>query len=109
MRIAQEEIFGPVASVIKFKTEDEAVAIANGTPYSLAAAVWSNDVTKVLSVAHRLKAGTVWVNTYGHTDTRLPWGGAGGESGISRDLGEAALENYTERKAVWVNLRRGGK
>ncbi len=109
MRIAQEEIFGPVASVIKFKTEDEAVAIANGTPYSLAAAVWSNDVTKVLSVAHRLRAGTVWVNTYGHTDTRLPWGGAGGESGISRDLGEAALENYTERKAVWVNLRRNAK
>jgi aldehyde dehydrogenase (NAD+) len=109
MRIAQEEIFGPVASVIKFKTEDEAVAIANGTAYSLAAAVWSNDVTKVLSVAHRLKGGTVWVNTYGHTDTRLPWGGAGGESGISRDLGEAALENYTERKAVWVNLRRPTK
>jgi aldehyde dehydrogenase (NAD+) len=106
MRIAQEEIFGPVASVIKFETEDEAVAIANGTPYSLAAAVWSKDITKVLNVAHRLRAGTVWVNTYGHTDTRLPWGGAGGESGISRDLGEAALENYTEKKAVWVNLRR---
>jgi aldehyde dehydrogenase (NAD+) len=105
MRIAQEEIFGPVASVIGFADEDDAVAIANGTAYSLAAAVWSRDVTRVHRVAHRLRAGTVWVNAYGHTDARLPWGGAGGDSGIGRDLGEAALANYTETKTIWINLR----
>jgi aldehyde dehydrogenase (NAD+) len=105
MRIAQEEIFGPVASVIGFADEDEAIAIANGTAYSLAAAVWTGDVTRAHRVAHRLRAGTVWVNTYGHTDTRLPWGGAGGDSGIGRDLGEAALANYTETKTIWINLR----
>jgi aldehyde dehydrogenase (NAD+) len=105
MRIAQEEIFGPVASVIGFEGEDHAVAIANGTAYSLAAAVWSRDVTRVHRVAHRLRAGTVWVNTYGHTDARLPWGGAGGDSGIGRDLGESALANYTETKTIWISLR----
>jgi aldehyde dehydrogenase (NAD+) len=105
MRIAQEEIFGPVASVIGFADEDEALAVANGTAYSLAAAVWSRDVKRVHRVAHRLRAGTVWVNTYGHTDTRLPWGGAGGDSGIGRDLGEAALANYTETKTIWIDLR----
>ena len=105
MRIAQEEIFGPVAAVIRFADEDEAIAIANGTAYSLAAAVWSRDVTRVHRVAHRLRAGTVWVNTYGQTDTRLPWGGTGGDSGIGRDLGEAALANYTETKTIWINLR----
>ncbi|HEY7925871.1 MAG: aldehyde dehydrogenase family protein [Candidatus Dormibacteria bacterium] len=105
MRIAQEEIFGPVASVIGFTDEDEAIAIANGTAYSLAAAVWSRDVTRVHRVAHRLRAGTVWVNTYGQTNTRLPWGGAGGDSGIGRELGEAALANYTETKTIWINLR----
>ena len=104
MRIAQEEIFGPVASVISFADEDDAIAIANGTAYSLAAAVWSRDVTRVHRVAHHLRAGTVWVNTYGHTDPRLPWGGAGGDSGIGRDLGEAALSNYTETKTIWINL-----
>ncbi|HEY8676591.1 MAG TPA: aldehyde dehydrogenase family protein [Candidatus Dormibacteraeota bacterium] len=105
MRIAQEEIFGPVASVISFADEDDAIAVANGTAYSLAAAVWTNDVTRAHRVAHRLRAGTVWVNTYGHTDARLPWGGAGGDSGIGRDLGEAALANYTESKTIWINLR----
>lgn len=107
MRIAREEIFGPVASVIRFSDEDEAVRIANDTEYSLAAAVWSNDITRVHRVAKRLRAGTVWVNTYGHTDARLPWGGAGGDSGIGRDLGEAALANYTEAKTVWINLPPG--
>jgi aldehyde dehydrogenase (NAD+) len=106
MRIAQEEIFGPVASVIRFSDEADALRIANGTAYSLAAAVWSKDVTRVHRMAKQLRAGTVWVNTYGHTDTRLPWGGAGGDSGIGRDLGEAALANYTETKTVWIDLGR---
>lgn len=104
MRIAREEIFGPVAAVIRFSDEDEAVRIANDSSYSLAAAVWSRDVGRVHRVARRLRAGTVWVNTYGPTDTRLPWGGYGGDSGIGRDLGEAALMNYTESKTVWIAL-----
>ena len=104
MRIAREEIFGPVAVVIPFETEAEAVLLANDSPYSLAAAVWTRDVSRAHLVAHALRAGTVWINTYGHTDTRLPWGGFGGDSGTGRDLGASAIENYTELKTVWLNL-----
>lgn len=104
MRIVREEIFGPVATVLRFHDEDEAIHLANDSPYSLAAAVWSRDVARVPRVARRLRAGTVWANTYGHTDARLPWGGYGGESGTGRDLGEAALDNYTEQKTVWISL-----
>ena len=75
MRIAREEIFGPVVSVLSFSTEDEAVALANGTDYSLAAAVWTSDIDRAHRMSDRLRAGTVWINTYGPTDTRLPWGG----------------------------------
>ncbi len=106
MKIAQEEIFGPVAAVITFHDEDDAVRIANDTSFSLAAGVWTNDVTRAHTMASRLRAGTVWINTYGHSDARLPWGGAGRDSGIGRDLGETALDNYTEKKTVWLNLRR---
>jgi aldehyde dehydrogenase (NAD+) len=106
MRIAQEEIFGPVVTVMRFRDEAEALRLANGTAYSLAAAVWSRDVDRVHGVAAQLRAGTVWINTYGPTDARLPWGGMGGESGIGRDLGRAALENYTERKTIWLQLSR---
>jgi aldehyde dehydrogenase (NAD+) len=106
MTIARDEIFGPVASVIRFSDEDEAVAIANDSPYTLAAAVWTNDLTRAHLVAERIRAGTVWVNTYGQTDNRLPWGGLGGDSGVGRDLGQSALENFTDRRTVWVNLNR---
>jgi aldehyde dehydrogenase (NAD+) len=105
MRIAQEEIFGPVVSVLRFRDEEEAVGLANGTSYSLAAAVWSRDIDRVHRMAERLRAGTVWINTYGPTDTRLPWGGTGGDSGVGRDLGKAALENYTEQKTIWLQLQ----
>jgi aldehyde dehydrogenase (NAD+) len=71
MRISQEEIFGPVAAVIKFK-DDDALRIANGTAYSLAAGIWTADMARVHRFARRLKAGTVWVNTFGPTDVRLP-------------------------------------
>lgn len=103
MRISQEEIFGPVASVIRFDDEADAIRIANGTAFSLAAGVWSADITRVHQVAHKLRAGTVWINTYGYTDIRLPWGGTG-ESGFGREHGEAALENFTEPKTIWLSL-----
>jgi aldehyde dehydrogenase (NAD+) len=102
MRISQEEIFGPVASVIKFENDDEAIRIANGTTYSLAAGVWSADIARVHRFAKFLKAGTVWVNTFGPTDVRLPWGGAR-DSGFGREHGEAAIENFTEPKTVWIS------
>ncbi len=103
MRISQEEIFGPVVSVIKFKDEADALRIANGTAYSLAAGVWSRDMGRVQRFAKRARAGTVWINTYGYTDVRLPWGGER-DSGLGREHGTAALENFTEPKAVWINL-----
>ncbi|AUT62008.1 aldehyde dehydrogenase family protein [Paraburkholderia terrae] len=103
MRISQEEIFGPVASVVRFNDEEHAVRIANGTAYSLAAGVWSADIGRVHRVAHALKAGTVWINTYGYTDVRLPWGGSG-DSGFGREHGDVAIENFTEPKSIWLAL-----
>ncbi|MDR5754775.1 MULTISPECIES: aldehyde dehydrogenase family protein [unclassified Caballeronia] len=103
MRISQEEIFGPVVSVIPFDDEADALRIANGTAYSLAAGVWSADIGRVHRMAAELKAGTVWINTYGYTDVRLPWGGSG-DSGFGREHGDVAIENFTEPKAVWVSL-----
>jgi aldehyde dehydrogenase (NAD+) len=102
MRISQEEIFGPVAAVIRFKDDEDALRIANGTKYSLAAGVWSADIGRVHRFVRRLKAGTVWVNTYGPTDVRLPWGGAR-DSGFGREHGDEAIANFTEPKAVWIN------
>jgi aldehyde dehydrogenase (NAD+) len=103
MRISQEEIFGPVVSVIKFKDEADALRIANGTAYSLAAGVWSRDIGRVQRFAKKARAGMVWINTYGYTDVRLPWGGER-DSGFGREHGSAAIENFTEPKAVWMNL-----
>jgi aldehyde dehydrogenase (NAD+) len=103
MRISQEEIFGPVVSVIKFKDEADALRIANGTAYSLAAGVWSRDMGRVQRFAKRARAGTVWINTYGYTDVRLPWGGER-DSGLGREHGTAAIDNFTEPKAIWMNL-----
>jgi aldehyde dehydrogenase (NAD+) len=103
MRISQEEIFGPVVSVIKFEDEADALRIANGTAYSLAAGVWSADIGRVQRFAKKARAGTVWINTYGYTDVRLPWGGER-DSGLGREHGTAAIDNFTEPKAVWMNL-----
>ncbi len=105
MRISQEEIFGPVAAVIPFKDEEDALRIANGTVYSLAAGVWTGDIGRAHRFTRKLKAGTVWVNTYGPTDIRLPWGGAR-DSGFGREHGDAAIDNFTEPKAVWINTGR---
>ncbi|KAH9920551.1 aldehyde dehydrogenase [Epithele typhae] len=103
MKIVQEEIFGPVCVVIKFKDDDDIVAQANDSIYGLAAAVFSQNITRALSTAHKLKAGTVWVNTYNMLYPNVPFGGYK-QSGIGRELGEYALSNYTATKAVQVNL-----
>jgi aldehyde dehydrogenase (NAD+) len=103
MAIACDEIFGPVLSVIKFKEVEEAVTRANTTDFGLAAAVWTKDISKAHTIAHRLRAGTVWINCYDVFDAAAPFGGFK-RSGIGRELGEKALDNYTELKTVTVSL-----
>ena len=103
MRIAQEEIFGPVMSILPFKNTDEVVERGNRTFYGLAAAVWTRDVQKAHQLAHRLRAGTVWVNCYDIFDAAAPFGGYK-MSGIGRELGEYALQLYSEVKTVYVNM-----
>ena len=103
MRVAQEEIFGPVLTVIPFDGADDAVTQANDVAYGLAAGVWTRDVKKAHTVARRLAAGTVWINMYNFYDPGMPFGGVKG-SGFGRDLGEACLQEYTQVKSVWLNL-----
>jgi len=103
MKIAREEIFGPVMSIIPFKTVDEVVTRANRTEYGLAAAVWTRDIAKAHAIANSVRAGTVWVNCYNVLDTRAPFGGFK-QSGIGRELGEYGLQQYTEVKTVTVKL-----
>ncbi len=103
MKIAREEIFGPVLSTLSFASVDEAIEQANATSYGLAAAVWTSDVKKAHLTARKLKAGTVWVNTYNNYDPAMPFGGYK-MSGFGRELGAHALELYTQIKSVWVNL-----
>ncbi len=102
-RIAREEIFGPVASVIPFSDEAEALRIANDTPYGLAAAVWSRDIYRAFRVVKALRAGIVWVNHMQPTYVEAPWGGYK-QSGFGRELGPWGIEEYLETKQVYVNL-----
>jgi aldehyde dehydrogenase (NAD+) len=103
MKIAREEIFGPVMSVISFKDTEEVIARANHTDYGLAAGVWTRDIKKAHAVANGVRAGTVWVNCYHVLDTRAPFGGFK-QSGMGRELGEYGLQEYTEVKTVTVKL-----
>jgi aldehyde dehydrogenase (NAD+) len=103
MTIAREEIFGPVLAVVEFADLDDAIARANDTPYGLAAGVWTRDIKKAHYVAKKLQAGTVWVNTYNVYDTAAPFGGYK-QSGFGREMGQHALEHYTQTKTVWVDL-----
>jgi acyl-CoA reductase-like NAD-dependent aldehyde dehydrogenase len=103
MRIAREEVFGPVAAVLPFGTIDEAVAIANDSIYGLSASVWTSDVTTAHKVARDLEAGVVWVNCYDLGDMTQPWGGFK-QSGIGRDKCLNTLNAVSESKSVWINL-----
>jgi len=103
MRLAREEIFGPVAALIPFRDVDEAVRIANDTDYGLAAAVATTNVSTAHTLARRLRAGVVWVNTYSELDSTFPFGGYK-QSGIGRELGDKSLESFTELKSVFVRL-----
>ena len=103
MKIAQEEIFGPVMSILKFKDMDDLVERANKTMYGLAAAVWTRDITKAHHVANHVRAGTVWVNCFDVFDAAAPFGGFK-QSGIGRELGEYGLQQYSEVKTVTVKL-----
>ncbi len=103
MKIAQEEIFGPVMSIIKFKDLDEVIKRANATIYGLAAAVWTRDISKAMAIANNVRAGTIWVNCYDALHPAAPFGGFK-QSGIGRELGEYGLKEYTEVKTVTIKL-----
>lgn len=103
MKIMQEEIFGPVCAIAKFKTEEEVINMGNDTTYGLAAAVHTKDLNTAIRVSNAIRAGTVWVNCYNMLHHQLPFGGFK-ESGIGRELGEAALANYTQNKSVAIRL-----
>ncbi|KAJ7198022.1 aldehyde dehydrogenase [Mycena pura] len=103
MKIVREEIFGPVGVVIKFTDEKDVVRQANDTIYGLAAAVFTENITRAIETTHKLQAGTVWVNCTNHVNASMPFGGYK-QSGIGRELGEYALRNYTNVKAVHINL-----
>ncbi|MDY6853121.1 MAG: aldehyde dehydrogenase family protein [Thermodesulfobacteriota bacterium] len=103
MRIAQEEIFGPVLSVIKYSSVDEAIEMANDTIYGLAGAVWSEDIDNAMNVARKIRSGTVWINEHHMIDIRHPFGGYK-QSGIGREMGVYGFHEYTEVKHVYVDL-----
>ncbi|MEI4619599.1 aldehyde dehydrogenase family protein [Bacillus cereus] len=103
MKIAQEEIFGPVVSIFPFDEIEEVIERANHTPYGLAAGVWTENVKTAHQVANQLKAGTVWINSYNLENAASPFGGYK-QSGIGREMGSYALDNYTEVKSIWVSL-----
>jgi aldehyde dehydrogenase (NAD(P)+) len=104
MRIYREEIFGPVAVIARFETEEEAIEMANDSTYGLGGALFTQDVTRAHQVASRIQAGTVWINSSNDGDWRIPFGGVK-QSGIGRELGEAGLDAYSSIKAVHVNVK----
>ena len=106
MRIAREEVFGPVLSIIPFEDDEEAIEIANDTLYGLAAGVWTSNIRRAFVMADRIRAGTVWVNTYRAVSFMAPFGGYK-QSGIGRENGQGAIDEYLQTKCVWINLAEG--
>jgi aldehyde dehydrogenase (NAD+) len=102
MRIAQEEVFGPVLGIIPFDDDEEAIAIANSSIYGLAAGVWTADIGRCLKMAHRLESGTVWINTYRVSSYMSPFGGYK-RSGFGRESGLSAIREYVQEKSVWID------
>jgi acyl-CoA reductase-like NAD-dependent aldehyde dehydrogenase len=106
MRVAREEIFGPVLSVIAYDTDEEAVAVANDSDYGLSASIWSTDNARALAIADRIQSGSVWINDAHGINCQLPFGGYK-QSGLGRELGPGALDAYTEVKTVALDLSGG--
>jgi len=106
MAVAREEVFGPVLSVLTFETTAEAIEIANSVDYGLSAGVWSRDFDTCLTIGRRVRAGTVWMNTFMDGASELPFGGYK-QSGLGRELGRHAVEDYTETKTL--NMHIGGR
>jgi (Z)-2-((N-methylformamido)methylene)-5-hydroxybutyrolactone dehydrogenase len=102
MRIAQEEVFGPVLSIIRFRDEAEAIAIANDVRFGLAAAVWTGDIGRSIRMSEKLQAGTVWINTYRAVSFMAPFGGYK-DSGLGRESGLDAIKAFLQVKCVWIN------
>ena len=103
MRVAQEEIFGPVVSVISFTDEDDLIKQANDTIYGLSAGIWTKDITRAHRFAKEIKAGVIWINTFNMFNAASPFGGFK-QSGYGREMGRHALDLYTQVKSVWVDL-----
>ena len=102
MRIAQEEVFGPVLSVIPFEDEENAIQIANDVEFGLAAGLWTENIRRAVKLSAKLEAGTVWVNTYRAVSYTTPFGGYK-KSGIGRELGKNAIFEYLQTKSVWIS------
>jgi len=102
-RVAQEEVFGPFVTVLTFKTDEEAMEIANGTDYGLGSGLWTSNLQRAHRVARDLHAGMVWINSYKRVNPGSPFGGVG-QSGYGREMGFDAMREYTQVKSVWVNI-----
>ena len=103
MKIAKEEIFGPVLSILTFETEEEAIEIANSTPFGLSASVWTKDIDRAMKLSRSLEAGTVWINTFMNGYPEVPFGGYK-ESGLGREMGTAAIDEFTELKTIQIHI-----
>jgi acyl-CoA reductase-like NAD-dependent aldehyde dehydrogenase len=102
-RVAQEEVFGPFVTVLRFSTDEEALAIANGTQYGLGSGLWTRDLQRAHRMAADIHAGMCWINCYKRVSPGSPFGGVG-QSGYGREMGFEAIHDYTEARSVWVNV-----